>query len=132
VPTPAPASTAQAVEGLAEGNAPGPLSGAEALLLQDQDWIMAQEPDRYTIQVIALSAPEKLRALIDGHAQRAPFASFTVRRDGATLHVLLQGDYADVNAARRARDYFPPEIQRADRMWIRQFGMVQDQIRGAQ
>ncbi len=89
-------------------------------------WIMAQDPDRYTIQVIGLSAAEKLNGLVEGHDALAPFATYTVRRNGKTLYILVQGNYADVDAARRARDNFPRSIQKTDQLWIRQFGMIQD------
>ena len=92
------------------------------------DWIMIQDPDRYTIQVIALSSYDKLMALIEGYEEHYPFATYTVERNEQSLFVLVQGNYANVDQARRARDYFPKNIQQTDKLWIRQFGMIQSQL----
>lgn len=105
-----------------------PESAAELPFLGDDSWILGREPDHYTIQVIALSAMEKIRKLISGHGDLKPFAVYTVQKDTRPLHVLVQGDYADVAAAREARDAFPDSIQKTDALWIRQFKKVQSQI----
>lgn len=97
-------------------------------LIRDEDWILAQNPSHYTIQVIGLSAVEKVEALVDGQDNLAPFAIYVVQRSSRPIHVLIQGNYADVDAARRARDSFPPRINAPDRVWIRQFGKIQELI----
>ena len=97
-------------------------------LLQNESWILAQAPNHYTIQVIALSSTEKLKALINGYDHLGPFAIYTVQRNSKPIHILLQGNYPDVDAARQARDNFPPEINRPDKVWIRQFGKIQELI----
>lgn len=94
-------------------------------LLADVSWIRSRPPKNYTIQVIALSARAQLEALVAGHEALAPFASYTVQRDDRPLYVLVQGDYADVEAARSARDAFPTSIQKTNALWIRQFGKIQ-------
>ena len=98
--------------------------------LLGENWIGQQNPDHYTIQVIALSNLARLENLIEGFEDYAPFALYTVKRQNADayLYVLLQGNYPDVDSARKARDYFPKAIQITDQLWIRQFGMVQEQI----
>ena len=106
---------------------PDPAPAAVGVLL-NQDWILDQPPDNYTIQVIALSSMEKVVDLIEGFEGYAPFGMYTVQRDGKELYVLVQGNFDNVDDARVARDYFPKKIQRTDKLWIRQFGMIQDQI----
>jgi len=96
--------------------------------IRDEAWILSQNPNHYTIQVIALSTIEKLEALIDGHDNLAPFAIYVVQRSSSPIYVLIQGSYADVDAARSARDNFPREINRSDQVWIRQFGKIQERI----
>ena len=97
-------------------------------VIQNEAWILTQPPNHYTIQVIGLSSPEKLKALINDHNNLAPFAIYTVQRSSNPIHVLLQGNYPDVDAARRARDNFPPGINRPDEVWIRQYGKIQELI----
>ena len=101
-----------------------PLSG-----IHDETWILARDPEHYTLQVILLSSPDKLRALVAGHEALAPFAIYTLQGAGRPLYALVQGDYPDLDSARRARDAFPPALEKPDALWIRSFGRVQDQIR---
>ena len=96
--------------------------------IRDETWILSQNPNHYTIQVIGLSTSEKLEALINGHDNLAPFAIYVVQRSSSPIQVLIQGSYADVDAARTARDNFPREINRPDQVWIRQFGKIQELI----
>jgi hypothetical protein len=94
----------------------------------DEAWILAQNPNHYTLQVIALSSREKVEALVQGYDQLAPFAIHTAPGNSRPLYILLQGNYAQLDAARSARDSFPSAIQKADQLWIRQFGKVQEQL----
>jgi len=96
--------------------------------IRDEAWILSQNPNHYTIQVIGLSTIEKLEALIDGHDNLAPFAIYVVQRSSSPIQVLIQGSYADVDAARTARDIFPRKINAPDQVWIRQFGKIQELI----
>ena len=41
------------------------------------------------------------------------------------LWVRVQGAYANVEAARTARDNFPTGFQKRKDLWIRKFGMIQ-------
>lgn len=88
-------------------------------------WIRERDPNHYTIQVIALSSRKKLEDLLAGHNDLAPMAIYQATGSKGTLHVLVQGDYPDLEAVRAARDTFPTAIQPRDRLWIRKFGMVQ-------
>jgi DamX protein len=99
--------------------------------IRDEAWILSQNPDHYTIQVIGLSNSEKLEALVDGHENLAPFAIYSVQRSTRPIRVLIQGSYADVDSARAARDVFPREINPPDQVWIRQFGKIQELIAAA-
>ncbi|MEE4217684.1 MAG: SPOR domain-containing protein [Xanthomonadales bacterium] len=97
-------------------------------LPQSESWILAQNPKHYTIQAIALSDREKLLSLLEGHEYLAPYAIYTVQRSTSPLYVLVQGIYPTVEEARTARDKFPRAINRPSRVWIRQFGKVQQII----
>lgn len=114
----------QALQRLLADKAEPAESKASAILYEP--WIQAQNPNHYTLQVIALSSREKVEALVKGYDQLAPFAIYTTRGSSRPLYVLLQGNYAQLDAARSARDTFPRAIQKADLLWIRQFGKVQE------
>lgn len=94
-----------------------------------ESWILAQNPNHYTLQVIVLSSREKVEALVQGYDQLAPFAMYTPLGNSRPVYILLQGSYAQLDAARTARDTFPRAIQKADQLWIRQFGKVQELVK---
>jgi TPR repeat protein len=91
----------------------------------NEDWIRQREPEHYTIQVIALSQPEKLQHYIQQHQDWAPFAIYGQTRYETPLWVLVQGDYVDLGSARQAVISFPQDMQARENLWIRRFQMVQ-------
>jgi TPR repeat protein len=93
-----------------------------------KEWILRQDPDHYTIQVVGLRSRSRLETLTEGHKQLAPFASYAVQLDSKPIYILIQGIYTNVDAARKARDNFPRAIQKTDQLWIRQFGKIQELI----
>jgi tetratricopeptide (TPR) repeat protein len=97
--------------------------------VRDEAWILAQDPENFTIQVMALDSAERLLELIEGHEALAPFGIYRLENDGRPLFVLVQGVFEDVEAARAARDAFPRRLQRPSRVWIRRFEKVQELIR---
>ena len=102
-----------------------PASGPVVSAPAGERWIMQQDPERYTIQVIALSALDKLLAFIDNHPDWSPFAIYRQTRYDQPLWVMVQGDYPDVESAREAVQSFPAGFQDRDSLWIRKFGRVQ-------
>ena len=100
--------------------------------LRPAGWILEQDPDHYTIQVIGLRDRQKLEELLDGHDDLAPFAIYVTQARSNPIFVLVQGVYPTVEEARAARDVFPRRINRPDRTWIRRFGKVQEVIRKEQ
>jgi len=106
---------------------PGNVSSMEqpADKISGENWISEQEPEHYTIQVIGLRDRNKLQGFIDTHPEWAPWAIYRQTLKGEPLWVLIQGDYAEVELARAARDQFPADVQKRDQLWIRRFKMVQ-------
>jgi septal ring-binding cell division protein DamX len=92
---------------------------------RDEAWIAAQDPERYTIQVMALKDRAFLEDIVTGYEDLAPFAIYTVQKSTNPLHVLVQGSYPDVESARAVQARFPRKIQRKDKLWIRRFERVQ-------
>lgn len=90
-----------------------------------EDWIRQRNPENYTIQVVALSRPDKLEDYIQQHPDWAPFAIYGQTRYEQPLWVLVQGDYSDVGSARQAVRGFPQDMQAREKLWIRRFQMVQ-------
>ena len=91
----------------------------------DKNWIAERVPQHYTIQVVALSQPEKLHQFIAEQPGLEPMAIYRQTRYEKPLWVLVQGDYPDVEAARLVLQTFPETLQSRERLWIRRFEMVQ-------
>lgn len=94
----------------------------------DADWLMAQAPDKYTIQIIGLKDRDRLATFARGHAFEDLLAQYTMQRDGKDFFVLVQGIYSSLEAARTARAALPDNV-RIGKPWIRRLGAVQDVIR---
>ena len=74
---------------------------------------------------MALRSRESVEKLMQDYEELAPFAVFTVQKGSKPLHVLLQGNYPDIESARLGKERFPSAIQKQDALWIRRFDMVQ-------
>lgn len=117
---PAPAVEERSTPPAAATRAAGGLHGA--------DWLLAQPPSSYTLQLIILSSRERVLAFVDRHEAKADFASFKLQRDGATLHVLVYGLYPDRASARDAAASL--EGPSADlEPWVRPMSQIQAAIR---
>jgi septal ring-binding cell division protein DamX len=92
---------------------------------RDEAWIAEQDPDHFTIQVMALNDRAVIEKLVEPFGEFAPFAIYTVQKDTNPLYVLVQGSYPDAASARAVQARFPRKIQRSDKLWIRRFEMVQ-------
>ena len=110
-------------------NGSPPSSASPGTQIFPHTWIMAQNPNHYTIQVIGLRKQSSLGNLIRDHDELAPFASYTLIRNSKPLYMLVQGNYSSVKEAQLARDSFPATLQIPDDVWIRKFDKVQDMIR---
>jgi TPR repeat protein len=90
-----------------------------------QEWIRQQDPEHFTIQVIALLDSKRLYDFVERHRDYGPLAIYEQTWQGKPLWVLVQGNYEDVNLAREAVRIFPEDLQERDNLWIRRFAMVQ-------
>ncbi|MDD3517660.1 MAG: SPOR domain-containing protein [Chromatiales bacterium] len=115
VPTPAP-------------EAAKPVPAQTAAALKSREWLMAQNPGWYTVQVIGLGSEQAVVDYADKHRLGLNTAWFVTRRDGRDWYVLVTGAHATPDAARDAISRLPAEV-RANRPWIRTFGSVQDALR---
>jgi len=91
-------------------------------------WILKQNPNHYTIQVIGLSDKSNLENLVKGHENLSPFATYTLQINNKPLHMLIQGVYPNVEDARKAKANFPKSIQKPRELWIRKFQKIQELI----
>ncbi len=107
---------------------PVPEAGASPEAGQDTRWLLRQNPDYYTLQLLTLSAPDRARAFVARQREPGEFAIYQLQRDGRVLHVVLYGVFSSREAAQAAADDLPAEVGDV-RPWIRRIGQVQSAVR---
>ncbi len=107
---------------------PDPIPVIERDTSADEEWILSQNPDRYTLQLVTVSSLDRAEALIEGQADPGSFAIYTIRRGERTLYVIVQGVYRTSSAARHGVYALRGDLQGLD-PWIRRFEMVQGAVR---
>jgi DamX protein len=124
-PTPAPAAkvTAPAPKVTAAPRVPDADLGAD-LPLRDAAWLRAQNPQSYTLQLVAGNNIETLRQFMREHQLKNQLAVIETTRDGKPWYVLLYGLYADKQQAIDARSKLPAALLRAE-PWVRDLHSLQ-------
>jgi uncharacterized protein YbjQ (UPF0145 family) len=87
-------------------------------------WIMSQDPDRYTIQLVAARSEQAISRFIEEHNLGGNTGYFTHQQEGATWYTLVYGSYASRDAAKGAIAALPPALRKAS-PWVRRFGDIQ-------
>jgi DamX protein len=95
---------------------------------KDTRWLLAQDPDYFTLQLVTVSSPESASAFVARQRDAAEFTVYQLQRDGRILHVVLYGLFSSRSAAEAAADSLPAEAGRVQ-PWIRPVGQVQDAAR---
>ncbi|MBN2887525.1 MAG: SPOR domain-containing protein [Chromatiaceae bacterium] len=96
-------------------------------LADGRAWLSAQRPERFTIQLIAVSSLDAAFDYVDRHGL-GDVHYIPIRSRQRDLVVALAGAFADRAAAERAYRALP-EAVRADQPWIRAIGSVRDSLR---
>jgi len=98
-----------------------------ANLEEGRAWLSGQNPERFTIQLIAVSSLEAAADYVARH-RLGEVHYIPIRSRQRDLVVALAGAFADRAAAERAYRALPEEV-RADQPWIRAIGSVRDSLR---
>jgi DamX protein len=93
--------------------------------LQGADWLLNQDPDRYTLQLMALRDEAALLDLFRDVEAGQPLAHFQTLRRDEVFHAMVYGSFASRAEAEAAQ--LPPGIGRIT-PWIRKFRGVQRDI----
>ncbi len=91
------------------------------------DWIAAQDPAGYTIQIVAAHDPKVIARTVQAQAYSVDLAQYRRLRNGRDWYVLVHGSYPDLKAALAALGRLPAAVQKHG-PWIRSFGSVQRQL----
>jgi septal ring-binding cell division protein DamX len=88
------------------------------------DWISQQDPDHYTIQLLASPNPDTLDRFIDRHALSGAIGRFTSELNGNKWYTLVYGSFPTRETARGAIDDLPPSLRESS-PWVRRIGDIQ-------
>jgi len=92
--------------------------------LKGEDWLRAQTPKNYTIQLMATSHEKNLLEVAHHYIDLKPLAYIRSVRQGKVWFILIVGTYASYAEASRTLLRLPEELQQSE-PWIRSVGSVQ-------
>lgn len=75
--------------------------------LRDAAWLLAKNPDHYTLQLMAMKNEATVQDFAASHKLPAETAYFHISRNGGILHVLITGDYSTRSQAEQAAKDIP-------------------------
>lgn len=96
--------------------------------MKREAWLMARQPERYTLQMMGSLDEASVRQFIQ-QANQAELLYFEGRHQGNPWFVVVYGDYADRDAAVAAIARLPEPL-RNQRPWARSFISIQNDLRG--
>ncbi len=95
--------------------------------LPGHQWVRGQDGSRFTVQILAASNPDTLRAYSTRHGIDGRTELVRTERQGADWYVLLYGSHATRGEAREAIDTLPSAL-REQGPWVRSLASVQQSL----
>lgn len=130
-PTPAPSrvrTTPPAAPPASPAARVAPEPEVETEGVRDSRWLLRQNPEYFTLQLVTVSALDRAQGFVAKQAEPGEFAIYQLQREGRILHVIVYGLFSTREAAQRAADNLPAEVGDVQ-PWIRPLGQVQDAAR---
>ena len=93
-----------------------------------EDWLLQQNPDDYTIQLLSVSDEKPLLSFVHKHKLEDRVAYYRKQVHGKTWHTLVYGTYSSTSDARAAIKTLPADL-RALGPWLQNISSVQQNIR---
>ena len=108
--------------------APAPVTPVRKVATKPQrdKWLLAQNPDTYTLQIAWSSQESDIRRALKKFSLTDPAAVFSASRKGKPWYGLVTGVYPDFTSATQARAALPEELMRG--AWVRRLRSVQSEI----
>lgn len=91
-------------------------------------WLLAQNPEDYTLQLLATHSEELMLAYLDKYQFNQPVAYFAFQREGKKWYAAVYGAYPEKSQAQNAVATLPPEVGK-NAPWIRQFSGIHQLIK---
>ena len=121
------------VQAAAPASAAEPVTETEAAAQadasqRDGNWLLAQPPERFTLQLVTVSSAERAAAFVAEQPDPSAFATYRLARDGRILHVVVYGQFSTRAEAEAASRRLPASVGRVQ-PWLRPMAQVHGAIR---
>ncbi len=93
-----------------------------------EDWILQQNPDHYTLQLVAGNNIDTVRNFIQRHSPNTPFAVYRGTRKNKPWYGLVYNSFSSKQRAFSAIKQLPKRIQR-QKPWVRKLSDLQNDLR---
>lgn len=97
---------------------------AEPIQVESEDWVLAQDPKAYTVQLLATADATRIVPALTRHGYSGRVAAFRFARKGETWFGVIHGVFSGRAAARKAIEDLPAGL-RAGGPWVRRMSDVQ-------
>ena len=94
------------------------------MFTDDEQWIMSQSSDHYTIQIIATSNEAALQRFINKHNLQDSAVYYRTRRNGGNWFTLIQGSFKSLSLAKNAIKELASSLQ-LEEPWIKPIADIQ-------
>lgn len=104
---------------------------AQGMQLLGPDWINAQAPDSYCIQILGVHRKSNLSRFVEqnlGLLSQQQLSYNVGKRLGKAWHRLYYGNYASLSEAMAALEKLPPQLQ-VNTPWLRRLSVIQSRTR---
>jgi len=102
--------------------------GYSATAMAGQKWVMARDPEHYTVQLLATADEAHVQRYIKQFELQGRSYYYPIHFRSRLLYVLLTGDYADRTRGQTAMAQLPAAI-RKDQPWLRALSLIQAEIK---
>ncbi|MDH5572101.1 MAG: SPOR domain-containing protein [Gammaproteobacteria bacterium] len=96
-------------------------------LAENSSWLWNQDPSHFTLQLMNGQNEKGIRDFIIQHNLKGKAVYYRSQREGQTYYIVLYGNYADRDAARKSIDSLPPALQRI-KPWARSFSSIHAEL----
>lgn len=98
---------------------------------RDENWLLTQSPELYTVQFAALKNRASIQKMIDGFKQKSQLAVYVLTRQSGELHALSYGLFKSQDEAEQAAKKLAPKFG-GMKPWIRTLAAVHADIKKTQ
>ncbi len=99
-----------------------------SLVLQSPNWVLMQNPDSFTVQMIASSSRQEVERFLDVTKLPGPNSIFSFKRENETWYALVHGLFTDADDANIAIKSLSKKVM-DNHPWIRQIKGIHDALR---